>query len=578
MAALRRLLQYSDTERKWLLAEDGDVERHLSPAGLRNAAVWRTTETFSAEPFTQGMMDAPDSALGMDLAYLLVPFSCVNGRTMGHVSMATRFCIWFEEPDAPPIEPHRSSPAPVPAAGTTGAATILEPLVESAAPETRALATANPMTVGRFLYDEDAHEMIIRLHFAGNVTIMRYKVLPSTRLRERSVTMCVPPPGDDGSGDVLPQIVSSHLDILDVCHGGRHGHDETKGGLGAEAAAAIPSAAPLDPSSPGAVFFPSTHAVHTSVVDFEGFGESVASRMGGLYQPCLSGVMFGTPFTQDAGGWVADGFASAQSCLRLFAPGTGGRKPTLETRGYHFHPTLPSLPLDAMSALEQSFSRLAFSSTPTQRMPALPLVTAAGEEGEASDGNSSCASAVLGSALLATSTAVNRGRKGYPMATTELLPSPVAEPLLDGGDLLAASSVPGICSPWAAGTGLTSVQNPPDTTSSGWTPDQRELFEALYGAMLPLPTSLSQHTAEASAAARPPPIATANARTQGDVLGSGTREGHLPHPPPTPSRSDATGSVVDVSNDGTDELPNPEQVEGFSRLFTTADSSSWSSS
>lgn len=71
MAALRSLLQYSDTERKWLFAEDGDVERHLSPAGLRNAAVWRTTETFSAEPFTHGMMDAPDSALGMDLAYLV---------------------------------------------------------------------------------------------------------------------------------------------------------------------------------------------------------------------------------------------------------------------------------------------------------------------------------------------------------------------------------------------------------------------------------------------------------------------------------------------------------------------------
>lgn len=71
MASLRSLLQYTDTERKWLLAEDGDVERHLSPAGLRNAAVWRTTETFSAEPFTQGMMDAPDSALGMDLAYLV---------------------------------------------------------------------------------------------------------------------------------------------------------------------------------------------------------------------------------------------------------------------------------------------------------------------------------------------------------------------------------------------------------------------------------------------------------------------------------------------------------------------------
>lgn len=71
MAALRSLLQYSDTERKWLFAEDGDVERHLSPAGLKNAAVWRTTETFSAEPFTQGMMDAPDSALGMDLAYLV---------------------------------------------------------------------------------------------------------------------------------------------------------------------------------------------------------------------------------------------------------------------------------------------------------------------------------------------------------------------------------------------------------------------------------------------------------------------------------------------------------------------------
>eukprot|EP00170_Pyropia_yezoensis_P006901 contig_28182_g6923 len=143
MASLRSLLQYTDTERKWLLAEDGDVERHLSPAGLRNAAVWRTTETFSAEPFTQGMMDAPDSALGMDLAYL----------------------------------------------SSAAAAAIIEPLVEAAAPETRALATANPMTVGRFLYDEDAHEMILRLHFAGNVTIMRYKVLPSTGLRERSVTM-----------------------------------------------------------------------------------------------------------------------------------------------------------------------------------------------------------------------------------------------------------------------------------------------------------------------------------------------------------------------------------------------------
>jgi len=71
MDTRRRLLQYSDAERQWLLAEDGNVERRLSASGLRNAAVWRTTETFSGEPFTQGMMDAPDTALGMDLAYLV---------------------------------------------------------------------------------------------------------------------------------------------------------------------------------------------------------------------------------------------------------------------------------------------------------------------------------------------------------------------------------------------------------------------------------------------------------------------------------------------------------------------------
>jgi len=71
MATRRTLLQYSDAERQWLFAEDGNVERRLSASGLRNAAVWRTTETFSGEPFTQGMMDAPDTALGMDLAYLV---------------------------------------------------------------------------------------------------------------------------------------------------------------------------------------------------------------------------------------------------------------------------------------------------------------------------------------------------------------------------------------------------------------------------------------------------------------------------------------------------------------------------
>lgn len=507
----------------------------------------------------------------------LVPFSCVNGRTMGHVSMATRFCIWFEEPDAPPIEPPPPPPPPVPAAGTTAAAVILDPLVEAAAPETRALATTNPMTVGRFLYDEDAHEMILRLHFAGNVTIMRYKVLPSTGLRERSVTMCVPPPRDDGSGDVLPEIVSSHLDILDVCYGGRHGHDEPKGGRGSGETTATPSAAVLDPSSPGAVFSPSAVAVRTSVVDFEGFGESVAARMGGLYQPCLSGVMFGTPFTQDSGGWVADGFASAQSCLRLFASGLGGRKPTLETRGYHFHPTLPSLPVDAMSALEQSFSRLAFSSTPTQRMPGLSLVKAAGEEEEAGDGVSSGASTFRENTWLAASMTVSRGHAAYPLATTELLPTPVAEPLLDGGDLLAAPRVPGVRPPWSAATAPTPDEKLPDTTSPGWTDDQRELFKALYGTMPPQSTTPSCQTAEAAAATGPPQFSTVEAWADGVALGCGTRGGHVPHPPPTLPLSDATSSVVDLSNDGTDELPSPEQVEGFSRLFTTTDSSNRSS-
>lgn len=525
MAALRSLLQYSDTERKWLFAEDGDVERHLSPAGLKNAAVWRTTETFSAEPFTQGMMDAPDSALGMDLAYLLVPFSCVNGRTMGHVSMATRFCIWFEEPDTPTAEPPPPPPAPSPAASTTAAAAIIEPLVEAAAPETRALATANPMSVGRFLYDEDGHEMIVRLHFAGNVTIMRYKVLPSTGLRERSVTMCMPPPGDDGSGEVLPDVVTSHLDILDVCHGGRHGLDEVNGGWGSGAAATPPSAALLDPSSPDAAFSPSAVSVRTSVVDFEGFGASVAARMGGLYQPCLSGVMFGTPFTQDAGGWVADGFASAQSCLRLSSPGSGGRRPSMETRGYHFHPTLPSLPPDAMTALEQSFSRLAFSSTPTQPMPALSLITAGGEAGDRDDSNASSASIIPEGAWLSPSMGMDRVQMRYPVAAAELVKAPMIEPLLDAGVIHAAADAPVVSPPWVA-----AAASPPDDKSSGaaapaWTPEQRELLEALYGTVPPPSSSLRRPAATAAAGAAPPPQAPPTDTWAGGVaVDGGTRE------------------------------------------------------
>lgn len=496
---------------------------------------------------------------------------------MGHVSMATRFCIWFEEPEAPPADPPPPPPAPLPSTGTTAAAAIIEPLVEAAAPETRALATANPMTVGRFLYDEDAHEMILRLHFAGNVTIMRYKVLPSTGLRERSVTMCTPPPGDDGSGDVLPEVISSHLDILDVCHGGRHGHDEANGGWESGTASAPPSAALLDPSSPGAAFSPSAVAVRTSVVDFEGFGASVAARMGGLYQPCLSGVMFGTPFTQDAGGWVADGFASAQSCLRLSSPGSGGRRPTLETRGYHFHPTLPSLPPDAMSALEHSFSRLAFSSTPTQRMPALPLILAAGEAGVESDGDFIGASTVPANALLAASIGVDKGHVGHPAPAAGLLPTPMVEPLLDAGDILAAPGVPGVPSPWAAVAPPPVIKNESlGAAISGWTPDQRELFEALYGSVPPpLSSSPRETTSAAAAEALPPPKTPAANTWAGGVALDGDPSGGPPPPRLPPPRPLAAGAVV--SNDGADELPSPEQVEGFSRLFTTTDSSGSSS-
>lgn len=508
---------------------------------------------------------------------------------MGHVSMATRFCIWFEEPEAPPAEPPPPPPAPSPAKSSAAAAAIIEPLVEAAAPETRALATANPMTVGRFLYDEDAHEMILRLHFAGNVTIMRYKVLPSTGLRERSVTMCMPPPGDDGSGDVLPDLVTSHLDILDVCHGGRHGQDEASGGWGSGAASAPPSAALLDPSSPGAAFSPSAVAVRTSVVDFEGFGASVAARMGGLYQPCLSGVMFGTPFTQDAGGWVADGFASAQSCLRLSSVGAGERRSTLETRGYHFHPTLPSLPPDAVSALEQSFSRLAFSSTPTQRMPGLPMITAAGDAKPGSDGDLSGVSTDPKNAWLAAHLGVDKGLAGYPVPIAELLPTPMDEPLLAGGDVLAPAGVPGVPSSWAAAGAQPSADADKteslDAAISGWTPDQRELFEALYGTAPPISSSLRRQTtataaaAAASAAASaplPPPTPVVDIWAGGVALNGGSSEGPSP-PTSTPPHPLAACTIAEVSNDGADELPSPEQVEGFSRLFTTTDSSGSSS-
>lgn len=495
--------------------------------------------------------------------------------------MATRFCIWFEEPDAPPP---RAAPSPTtPLSPSGAAATILEPLVEAAAPESRALATANPMSVGRFLYDEDAHELILRLHFAGNVTVLRYKVLLSTGLRERSVTMFAPPEGDDGSGEVLPSVVTSHLDILDVCHGGRHGHEVAAGFKGAagggacgaeEATPATADPEVLDPASPRAAFSPAASTVRTSVVDFEGFGASVAARMGGLYQPCLSGVMFKTPFSQDAGGWVADGFASAQSCLRLSAseklPPVSGRK------GYHFHPTLPSLPPDAMAALEQSFSTLAFTSTPAQRMPGLPMITHAGE-------------GVVGAAgpdedgwLLAwAGMDTEPGGGGPPLPPWETPLSPVTEPLLDGGvDLYEAAAATSGAPPYypaAKEPAASSAGFPPPPPALDWTAAERELLEALHGTPLPPPPqpplppfppppapAPPSTTSEEATACLSPPLPSETRQTPA----SPARAEEADRAPPGDAASAADGDV----------RPSAAQIEGFSRLFTIFDSSGESTS
>ncbi|OSX71159.1 hypothetical protein BU14_0585s0006 [Porphyra umbilicalis] len=580
MATRRTLLQYSDAERQWLFAEDGNVERRLSASGLRNAAVWRTTETFSGEPFTQGMMDAPDTALGMDLAYL-----------------------------------------------------------------TRALATANPMTSGRFLYDEENHELLIRLNFAGNITVLRYKMIPSSGIRERSVTMFAPPPGDDGSGEVLPSVVTSHLDIIDTCYGGRHG-DAAPGVEGGPypPPAALGAAEALDPTAASATFTPSAATVRTSVVDFEGFGASVAARLGGLFQPCLSGVMFGTPFSQDAGGWVADGLASAQTCLRLAPPeAVGPQSAALPGGGgdYHFHPTLPSLPPDAMDALERSFASLAFASTPTRGMsgrlaleaggggappppppprpskrwtllwlrlpPPPPLLPPAATPWGAPDAGP-----------------VDLGHNAY--AALPLL-SPVSEPLLDGAAVYAAAAAAAAAAtaapagapappppswPPAAEVPPTAAAAPPygwTQADARWTAAEPQLMAALYGTPPPTlpppngpssshggavgaPSTLPPPYADGGPAGSPPylvpaapPVgapsgaAAADAYAAGGVavhpLGAAMAPRGAPvHPHVAPAQAPPAAPASGVASEATDVRPSAAQIEGFSRLFAAAETSS----
>jgi len=518
------------------------------------------------------------------------------------------------------------------------------------------------MTSGRFLYDEEHHELLIRLNFAGNITVLRYKMIPSSGIRERSVTMFAPPPGDDGSGEVLPEIVTSHLDIIDTCYGGRHG-DAAPGVEGGPypPPAAFGAAEVLDPTAPSATFSPSAATVRTSVVDFEGFGASVAARLGGLFQPCLSGVMFGTHFSQDAGGWVADGLASAQTCLRLSATEAAGPPSAALPGGgggdYHFHPTLPSLPPDAMDALERSFASLAFASTPTRGMSGQLALEAGGGGTTAAAAAAAAVEAVDAAAAVAAAAAAAAAAAGDPSApylmggwaaeaayppdavqaawlapdagpvdlglnayTAPPLLSPVSEPLLDGAHVYAAAAAAaaaataapaGAWAPqppsWPPATGTPSPPAPAPPygwtqADASWTQAEQELMAALHGTPPPtLPPSNGPSSPLGSAvraastlppfvdggpAGSPPhllaaavPVAVASgayvAGGAGYPLDASVYPRGAPlHPHVAPAQPPPGAEVGGTASESTDVRPSPAQIEGFSRLFAAAETSS----
>ncbi|GAB0488809.1 hypothetical protein MMPV_000019 [Pyropia vietnamensis] len=152
-------------ERRFMLAPPGTVAPRLSPTALAAAAVWTTRETGSAATletlcpggdFGVSPGQLPGEACNIDMSHLLVPFSTLNGRTIGHASTLTRlFCTPGSRPSGsawqPPVFGSHGGPPPN--------------------------ANAGPGAVsmnGRFMYDEDAQHLLLRTTLGGNPVWMGY--------------------------------------------------------------------------------------------------------------------------------------------------------------------------------------------------------------------------------------------------------------------------------------------------------------------------------------------------------------------------------------------------------------------
>ncbi|OSX71333.1 hypothetical protein BU14_0553s0010 [Porphyra umbilicalis] len=85
------LASLCDGKRAFLFAQNGEVDRLLSPRGIHNAVVWSSTVTtspvlveqlFPSAPLVHKSIDMPGSAMVEDVAHL-IPCASANGHTCG---------------------------------------------------------------------------------------------------------------------------------------------------------------------------------------------------------------------------------------------------------------------------------------------------------------------------------------------------------------------------------------------------------------------------------------------------------------------------------------------------------------
>lgn len=290
MTVERFLAKLSYSERDFLMS--WDIERHITPAGLSQAAVWFCQNTCSAEmlrflfpgvPVIKPRPGMLGVAMVDDLAHLLIPYASANGRTLGHVTTDTRFCALA------------GAQAPAPTGTTVADPSYVEDV--------------GCRRGGRFVFDEVGRQLLLRttkkglpaffwysaetpnLH-ASSMTILigdgpaRGRVAHQVTVDDTRVVGALPPPP---YYDVRAHVGPAARRLLPSHDAGAQSATSERipfnAGRWADAAAVDSQAAVGE------------RRVCTSVIDFSGFAASLSATLTGVYSHQLGGTVNGITYT-----------------------------------------------------------------------------------------------------------------------------------------------------------------------------------------------------------------------------------------------------------------------------------------